>query len=392
MESSEVKRRRGRSATEPTSPVPSTSRGVSMEELAKSQLQLQKDFRRLSKAVGKTSASKRAKRPREPPVLTSQDSTEILLGSSDSDYPRPGQSPVRRGTRSLAKSSARRKAKRKRSTSKPKGDTSSSTSSSVPDTDSSGSNSSESRKRRVVRRLMSKATPRSSSKRGKKNFIPSKFVRRGRKFEKVKQGEANWPEYLSALRAMAKAPECPSGWSRHLFDHEDHILLMARTWDWPTCRLWSETVFNMVHDGSLPERWNDTVALKEVQRDVISVGKRVSFTKEGTTVKPDVYKKPVASLPTTAFKVETPVRADGTDSQRVQFDRERDGKPCYPWNWGKDCGFEASHGSPPDAKPHICAYCAYRTRKVLHHREQDCINKQRAAQRAQTNARAQSGF
>ena len=40
--------------------------------------------------------------------------------------------------------------------------------------------------------------------------------------------------------------------------------------------------------------------------------------------------------------------------------KDSDGKPCYAWNWGKDCGFQASHGTALDNLLHMCAWCAYK--------------------------------
>ena len=81
-----------------------------------------------------------------------------------------------------------------------------------------------------------------------------------------------------------------------------------------------------------------------------------------------------------------------TFDSRAQFDKEKDGRPCYPWNWGRDCGFSTTHGALPDLKAHICAYCAYKTKKILEHREKDCVNKMRAAERAQANTSTGKDF
>ena len=50
---------------------------------------------------------------------------------------------------------------------------------------------------------------------------------------------------------------------------------------------------------------------------------------------------------------------------------------CYPWNWGKDCGFQGSHSSSSDALLHICACCAYKFRRQLKHKEEDYMKKNR---------------
>ena len=62
-------------------------------------------------------------------------------------------------------------------------------------------------------------------------------------------------------------------------------------------------------------------------------------------------------------------------NSREDYNKETDGRPCYPWNWGKDCGFPGSHGTLPDMFLHICAWCAYKCKRHLLHKEQDCLKK-----------------
>ena len=64
-------------------------------------------------------------------------------------------------------------------------------------------------------------------------------------------------------------------------------------------------------------------------------------------------------------------------NSREDYNKETDGKPCYPWNWGKECGFSASHGASAEHYLHICAWCAYKFRRQLNHREQYCLKKRR---------------
>ena len=74
------------------------------------------------------------------------------------------------------------------------------------------------------------------------------------------------------------------------------------------------------------------------------------------------------------------------------YSKDSDGKPCYAWNWGKDCGFQVSHETAPDNLLHICAWCAYKFKHQLLHKEQDCLkkhcflDKKTSASTAATNA------
>ena len=311
----------------------------------------------------------------------------------DRDYPPPAQPSGSRAVNTPTKEKEG-KAKKKNQSNKPPVTSSSSTTSNAESTSDEEATLAARRRRarRAVTQLIDAAAPTKSANRGKKNFTPCNFIKRGTKFQKVGHGEALLPEYFLALKSMAKAPECPPGWAPHLAKHEEHVLTLARTWDWPTCRHWSETVFALIHDGTLPEGWNDVAALKELQRDITTVGKRLAYVRDAPATKTEVARKVSYTAPATQARAEPLQRQTSADPNRVLYDKEKDGKPCYPWNWGRECGFNTSHGPENDLKPHICAYCAYRTHKVLGHREMECINKQRSAQRAQANVNTQKDF
>ena len=81
--------------------------------------------------------------------------------------------------------------------------------------------------------------------------------------------------------------------------------------------------------------------------------------------------------PTSSSQHEPHQSAVQTVNAREDYNKETDGKPCYPWNWGKDFGFQRSHGTHPDLHLHVCAWCAYRFKRQLNHKEQDCMKKKR---------------
>ena len=60
-------------------------------------------------------------------------------------------------------------------------------------------------------------------------------------------------------------------------EHIHQLTTMDQTWDWETCRLWSERVFAMMEDGRPPLGWADAYAIKDVQRDAISEGLRLAL-------------------------------------------------------------------------------------------------------------------
>ena len=181
---------------------------------------------------------------------------------------------------------------------------------------------------------------------------------------------------------MVRFPDCPKGWAPYITAHEEQLVIMAKKWDWPTCRLWSESVFMFVNKGGVPNSWTQDNTIADIQRDVTSTGKRVTVIRELTSARPD-YRRLSYTYQNVVPQSDSNTRTQLPDGNRTAFDKDKDGKPCYAWNWGRDCGFLTSHGLTPDLRPHICAFCAYRLHKVLGHKEKDCLNKQRNADKAQ---------
>ena len=252
-------------------------------------------------------------------------------------------------------------------------DEDSTTTSESHDTSTEDSTTKRKKTRKAVRRILQAAAPTLTNKRGKRKCLPFNHIKRGSKFCKLGPGEASLPEYFLALRTIVKLQTCPKSWVVHIRKHEEHLLTMAKKWDWPTCRQWSETVFIMLNDGSLVDGWSDMEPIRDVQREITESGKRASYTREEVVNKTESYKKNI----TKPFPYTTTTSYAHTDKQT--YDKEKDGKPCFSWNWGKECGFAGSHGENEEARPHICAFCAYKAKRVLFHREKDCINKIRAA-------------
>ena len=222
----------------------------------------------------------------------------------------------------------------------------------------------------IVARLLQAAVPALNSNKGKlKNFLPHKFVLRGDSCLKIGQGDSTMPEHFDAIFRMRNDDDCPVDWSEHLINHLAELSEMATLWDWPTCRRWSEKVFRLIAEGKLKGGWSNTAKLTDMQRNITSLCAKASamdaqrFNSRRTTP------SATQSVPTTTQNT--------TQHHNKDYQRDRDGKPCHSWNWGKDCGFTASHGVLPDASPHICAWCAYRYHRMNIHQEKECINKRK---------------
>ena len=189
---------------------------------------------------------------------------------------------------------------------------------------------------------------------------------------------------------MIKAEEVPWTWTEHMHEHMHNLAMMACEWDWCTCRLWSERIFDMIDDGRLPHAWSDHYAVKDIQRDAYAVGSRIAQPKRANGSRH-------AQTAPTATHSNAHTTASGNHDGRQEFNRETDGKPCSPWNWGSECGFNASHGEGQEKKVHVCAWCANKNRRANVHKEKECLNKKRflekkAAQSTDNNGQSAQVF
>ena len=217
-------------------------------------------------------------------------------------------------------------------------------------------------------------------------FLPHKFILRGDFYKKIGPGEATWPEYFSAINRMTADQLCPPGWSIHLNTHLKQLATMANTWDWPTCRRWSERVFRNIAEGIFTAGWEDPLIIKDLQRDVCAVTRRPSFFES----RQDTFRKQFSQ--SSSASTNTTQESSGSNQPHKDYDKARDGKPCYSWNWGRDCGFTASHGTAPELSPHICAWCAYRYHRWNPHTEKDCNNKKRFVEKKSAESQEKPGF
>ena len=199
------------------------------------------------------------------------------------------------------------------------------------------------------------------------DFQPYKFVERGERCFKISQGEATLPEYLDAIFIMINSELCPAGWGEHMRMHVEDVVRMSTVWEWKICRRWSERLFKLLVEGRVKGGWDNVMYIKDLQRDMIALGQKSGESK--VAVKYEYVKK-------------DRVEIEGENKkQGGPFDKDKDGKPCYGWNWGKDCGFKAHHGTDEAKIPHICAWCAYRYKSIGYHTEKECYSKQRYNER-----------
>ena len=239
-----------------------------------------------------------------------------------------------------------------------------------------------------ITELLSTAGTGTVPQKGNLSFLPHKFILRGDFYKKIGPGEAFWPEYFAAVNRMMVDSSCPVGWASHLSAHMNQLALMAHIWDWPTCRRWSERVFRHIAEGILPFGWADILALKDLQRDVCATGKRINFFEQ----KSDFARKQYSQLSSASQAASSEPHSSQAHSAAKEYDRTRDGKPCYAWNWGRDCGFSASHGTAPDLSPHVCAWYAYRYHRMNSHSEKDCNNKKRFLEKKSADSSEKQAF
>ena len=155
--------------------------------------------------------------------------------------------------------------------------------------------------------------------------------------------------YVAAPCRMCTDTKLPAPWSKHLLTHLHQLATMASHWDWYTCRQWSETVFIMIADGRLPQGWEDTYAIKDVQRDVCSLGTRIDNPKNSGHDK--------------KYDGRAADNRNGGEYSRPEHNKDVVGKPCQQWNAGNDCSFTTSHGLQLDRKCHLCACTSLTVRR-----------------------------
>ena len=121
---------------------------------------------------------------------------------------------------------------------------------------------------------------------------------------------------------------------------------MAEDWDWPTCRQWSEKVFQRIEDDRLKSRWTDHAAIKYLQRDVCNPASKHHQIQYHPY--PCAYQKPTAAASILPPASATPAADQQSSSQLInpcsEYAMEVHRKPCHKWNWGMTVGAQQLTG------------------------------------------------
>ena len=217
----------------------------------------------------------------------------------------------------------------------------------------------------------------SSKARGNHILAPHRYIVRPGRTARVGMNQASLPEYIVALCKMLRDKSLPTSWLEPVQDHIMHLASMACTYEWPTCRQWSESVFVMIADGSLPYGWNDLYAIKDLQRDHTNAANNRHAQRSGRTARSETANSDASYNTAAASRDANPRRAERTEYSRPTYSKETNGKICGQWNRDEDCGNSATHGTMPDRYCHVCAWCANKYQKANPHQEKNCQNKKR---------------
>ena len=235
---------------------------------------------------------------------------------------------------------------------------------------------SEDERTEAVNNLLAVTGTTNTRARGNNILAPHRYVVRPGRTTRIGMDQASLPEYIVALCKMSKDRSLPTTWIEPVQDHIMHVAAMACTYEWPTCRQWSESVFVMIADGSLPYGWNDLYAIKDLQRDHTTAANNRQAARLGRGARAEGNAD--ASYNNTVTTREgSSRRAERAEYSRPAYNKEANGKVCGQWNRGEDCGNSATHGNMPDRYCHICAWCANKYQKANPHQERNCQNKKR---------------
>ena len=102
---------------------------------------------------------------------------------------------------------------------------------------------------------------------------------------------------------------------------------MVVSWDWQICRRWSENIFQMVADGRLREGWLDMAQITDVQKDICTDAVHAQQAYSAQYTPQDLHRaQPSSAQAVPSMSARAPV------NQREDYNKDTDGKPCYPGN------------------------------------------------------------
>ena len=151
-----------------------------------------------------------------------------------------------------------------------------------------------------------------------------------------------WAEYFGGIGRLAAHPSFPLASFPAILQHELDLDLanIAVTW--------GDRLKGGWQDMAAIKDVQDMAAIKDVQRDVCT--DRV----HAMQARPQPYHVFDSTHPHPQQTVPSSTSTSTPINSREDYNKETDVKPCYPWNWGKDWGFSASHGASAELYLHIC--------------------------------------
>lgn len=189
-------------------------------------------------------------------------------------------------------------------------------------------------------------------------FYPHIYVVRGPEQKKLGLNSLTILEYLHGILRMIKDQAVPSNIKPHLYSHLEEVIEDARVYDWATAvRPWSEEIFSLVANGSLPEGWASHQKIQML---------RMTMSRASTAR--------ISSNPSSynyAQGQNKPRSANNTN------DNLRGGTPCIDFNSQHGCQLQSGHINNRRKVIHICAFCLWHSAAAYPHPECYCHNRQR---------------
>lgn len=187
-------------------------------------------------------------------------------------------------------------------------------------------------------------------------FYPHRYVVRGPEKKKLGLNSLTILEYLHAILKMIKDSAVPSNSKPYIYAHLEEVIEDARQYDWPTAvRPWSEEVFTLINDGSMPEGW---AAQQKIQM------LRMTMSRAST-----------ARLPGSVIQTQVPQSRPRQNN--IPSDNLKGSSPCVDFNSQQGCQLVSGHIVNGRKVVHICAFCLWHSAATYPHPECYCRNRQR---------------
>lgn len=155
---------------------------------------------------------------------------------------------------------------------------------------------------------------------------------------------------------MIKDKAVPSNAKPYIYAHLEEVIEDARHYDWATAvRPWSEEIFTLIAEGSLPEGWASQQKIQML---------RMTMSRASTAKLPAQVNQSYNTQP-------RPRQAT------IPSDNLRGGTPCIDYNSQHGCQQASGHLVNRRKVVHICAFCLWHSAATFPHPECYCRNRQR---------------